>query len=97
MITQKYVILLMRFCAPTILAAQPQSELGHELPLYRMYEDHSESSKNWFISLKKRMYSIMCIIIFKNYLFTFILYKIYFFSIKFGQDIQLLMTHSKGY
>ena len=31
MITQKYVILLMRFCAPTILAAQAQSELGPEL------------------------------------------------------------------
>jgi len=37
MITQKYVFLLMRFCTPTILAAQPQPELGPELQLYRMY------------------------------------------------------------
>ena len=37
MMTQQYVILLMRFCAPTILGAQPQSELGSDLPLYRMY------------------------------------------------------------
>ena len=37
MITQTYVILLMRFCAPTILATQPQPEHGPELPLYRIH------------------------------------------------------------
>ena len=37
MITQKCVILLMHLCAPTILVAQSQPELGPELPLYRMY------------------------------------------------------------
>jgi len=37
MITQKHVILPMCLCAPTILAAQTQPELGSELTLYRIY------------------------------------------------------------
>ena len=41
MITQKYVILLMCFCAPTILVAQAQSELGPELLSFAWLHVHN--------------------------------------------------------